>query len=65
MSASLIQRIEVAISRITSGQAPMRIPADPTDPDIVLMDCRAELMRLQAIEDRWQELRDRFDNECV
>lgn len=41
-------RIEEAIKRITSGQGEMRIPCDPTDPDIVLMHCRAEINNLRA-----------------
>ncbi|KRG39125.1 hypothetical protein ARC78_15010 [Stenotrophomonas pictorum JCM 9942] len=32
------ERIKAAIVRITTGQAPMRVPADQADPDIVLAD---------------------------
>lgn len=35
----LLQRIDAAIKRITDGHAPMRIPADNTDVDIVLAEC--------------------------
>lgn len=42
------QRITAAIERITSGNAPMRVPADETDPDLVLADCLAEIRRLRA-----------------
>jgi hypothetical protein len=38
--AELIPRIDAAIRRITAGDASMRIPADPEDPDLVLADCR-------------------------
>lgn len=34
----MIPRIEAAIQRIISGQGLMRIPAEDTDPDIVLGD---------------------------
>lgn len=34
----LIRRIDAAIERITSGRCTMRVPADPTDPDLVLAD---------------------------
>src|SRR5690606_14260543 len=36
----LLQRIDAAIERVTTGRAAMRIPADPTDPDLVLADAR-------------------------
>lgn len=42
------QRITAAIERITSGNAPMRVPADETDPDLVLAYCLAEIRRLRA-----------------
>lgn len=45
----LLQRIDSAIERITTGQGAMRVPPDPTDPDMVLSDCRRELERLQAV----------------
>lgn len=37
-------RTESAIKRICSGQAPMRVPVDPADPDVVL----AEWLRVSA-----------------
>lgn len=40
----LRERTESAIRRISSGQAPMRVPVDPTDPDVVL----AEWLRVSA-----------------
>ncbi len=39
----LIERIPQAIERITSGHAPMRIPADMRDADIVLSECLARI----------------------
>jgi len=36
----LLQRIDAAIERVTTGRAAMRSPADPTDPDLVLADAR-------------------------
>lgn len=43
----LLDRIESAIKRITDNHAPRRIPADPTDVDLVLAECIAFL------EGRW------------
>ncbi len=40
---TLEERIDAAIERITKGQADMRIPAEETDPDLVLADCKAQL----------------------
>lgn len=37
------ERITAAMERITAGHSPMRIPADMTDPDIVLSDCLARI----------------------
>lgn len=45
---TLTERIEAAINRITEGRAPMRIPADQTDPDLVLVDCRDRIAELEA-----------------
>lgn len=44
-------RIKAAIERITSGQGSMRVPAEETDPDLVLADCLTEIKRLRARED--------------
>ncbi|MFK4444679.1 hypothetical protein ABH944_004817 [Caballeronia udeis] len=41
--ASLLKRIDSAIDRITSGSSLMRVPAEDTDPDLVLAECRALL----------------------
>jgi hypothetical protein len=38
--AELIPRIDAAIRRIVAGDASMRVPAESTDPDLVLADCR-------------------------
>lgn len=45
----LRERIDAAIKRITSGSAPMRVPADQTDPDLVLADAKTAL-EAQAAE---------------
>lgn len=48
MSAlSLADRIAVAIRRITSGHGAMRIPAEDTDPDLVLSECQARIEELE------------------
>jgi hypothetical protein len=44
----LMLRIDEATSRITSGMAPMRIPADRNDADIVLADCETRIRELSA-----------------
>ena len=44
---NLAERIDEAIRRITSGDAPMRIPAEQTDPDLVLRDCQNAIHALQ------------------
>jgi hypothetical protein len=43
----LFLRIEAAISRIAHGEGAMRVPADNTDPDLVLTECRDQLAALQ------------------
>jgi hypothetical protein len=45
---TLNERIDAAIKRITSGHGAMRIPAEDTDPDLVLMECRDEIAALRA-----------------
>lgn len=47
---NLTERIEAAINRITEGRAPMRIPADQTDPDLVLAACRDRIAELEGIK---------------
>jgi len=48
MGDKLLDRIDTAITRITSGHAAMRVPADSTDPDIVLTDCKVRIAALEA-----------------
>lgn len=48
---TLDERITAAISRITSGMGSMRIPADETDPDLVLAACRERIAELEAAID--------------
>ena len=45
---SLLDRIDVALRRVTNGEGRMRVPVEATDPDVVLFDCRAEIERLRA-----------------
>lgn len=47
-AAPLDERITEAIRRITNGCGSMRIPAEATDPDIVLSDCRSEIAALRT-----------------
>jgi len=44
----LLDRIDAAIKRVTSGQGQMRVPVEATDPDMVLLDCKREIERLRA-----------------
>lgn len=43
----LLDRIESAMRRVTSGQGQMRVPVEATDTDIVLFDCKREIKRLR------------------
>jgi len=47
----LLGRIEAAIRRVTHGDAAMRIPAEATDPDLVLRDCKNRIAELEAALD--------------
>lgn len=44
----LLDRIESAMRRVTSGQGQMRVPVEATDPDVVLADCKREIERLRG-----------------
>lgn len=44
----LLDRIERAIQRIRFGGGQMRVPAEATDPDVVLLDCMGEIVELRA-----------------
>ncbi len=48
---TLEQRAEAAILRITSGAGCMRVPAEETDPDLVIGDLLAEVKRLRNERD--------------
>lgn len=37
----IVARLEAALRRIEDGHSIRRIPADPTDPDLVLAECKA------------------------
>jgi hypothetical protein len=61
----IVGRIDLAIERVTSGQGQMRIPADPTDPDLVLLaakdeinSLRAKVKELEAEVSKWKALSD-------
>jgi hypothetical protein len=43
----IVDRIASALKRIEDGYCIRRIPADPTDPDLVLAECKA------LLEGRW------------
>ncbi len=53
----LLDRIDAAIKRVTSGQGQMRVPVEATDPDVVLGDAKAEIERLRADAERYRWLR--------
>ena len=44
----LIERIDVALRRVTNGEGQMRVPVEATDPDIVLHNCRDRIVELEA-----------------
>lgn len=44
--AELRSRINTAIRRIIRGEGAMRLPVDPADPDVVLVDCRWAIDKL-------------------
>lgn len=46
----LLDRIDAAIKRVTSGQGQMRMPVEATDPDVVLGDAKTE------IESAWNHI---------
>lgn len=46
----LLDRIDVALRRVTNGEGQMRVPVEATDPDVVLFDCRREIERLREFE---------------
>lgn len=45
---SLIERIDIALRRVTNGEGQMRVPVEATDPDIVLSNCRDRIVELEA-----------------
>jgi len=47
----LLGRIDAALRRVISGDGLMRIPAEATDPDIVLAECKREIERLRSEND--------------
>lgn len=60
--SDLIERIDAAICRIANGDGPMRVPAEDTDPDMVLAECRKEIFDLcSQLEAHKAFTRRRFD----
>jgi hypothetical protein len=49
----LLERIDRSINRIERGNGHMRVPAEATDPDVVLDDCRKRIKQLEAIGVRY------------
>lgn len=47
---ALEERAKVAMARIQAGHAPMRIPAEEADPDLVLGEIPALVGRIRALE---------------
>lgn len=47
----LLEQANLAGIRITEGLAPMRIPADPTDPDIVIARLASRVEKVLALLD--------------
>lgn len=48
LKALVAHRIPAALKRITDGHGLMRVPAEDTDPDLVLADCKIALERMLA-----------------
>lgn len=62
----LLPRIESAIKRIADGHADMRIPADLTDPDIVLGECLSLLSEIAAaLPERGVEKVDNYNDGTI
>ena len=45
----ILKKITHALKRISDGHAPMRIPAEETDVDIVLNEARQEIIKLRGL----------------
>lgn len=57
-SMPLADRINAALERIYNGHAGMRIPAEATDHDVVLADCRERIAELEASVERLSRVKD-------
>ena len=44
----LVERIDIALRRVTNGEGQMRVPVEATDPDIVLHNSRDRITELEA-----------------
>jgi hypothetical protein len=49
---NIISRIDGALDRLKDAQGIMRIPADPADPDLVLVDCRTIILHVLAFVEK-------------
>ena len=56
--APLGDRIAKAIERVTSGSGLMRVPAEATDPDLVLVACRERIAELERLYESLEQERD-------
>lgn len=45
----LVERIDIALRRVTNGEGQMRVPVEATDPDIVLHNCRDRITELEGL----------------
>lgn len=45
----LVERIDIALRRVTNGEGQMRVPVEATDPDIVLHNCRDRIVELEGL----------------
>jgi hypothetical protein len=45
---NILHRIEGALARLKDTTGVMRVPADPTDPDLVLADCHTIIKHVLA-----------------
>lgn len=59
----LEERIRIALRRATNGEATMRVPAEATDPDIVLSDCLDALVEIKAELATLKTLRPRAEHD--
>lgn len=59
------ERIDSALCRLTSGDGSMRVPADPTDADVLIADMQAERDALAEEVKRLREEKGREEQRCI